>query len=112
VLIPENKASLESTLGAEGIPKPQADQIAEAVSESGGGNEAAFAEHAGAQAKMIRKPGSLRCGGVGTARCRHRNEQGDDRADADEPPEPPDPQPGWIRDEHAGILKPCPALAR
>ena len=53
VLILENKANLESTLGAEGLPKAQADQIAEAVSQSGGGNEAAFSEKAGAGASKI-----------------------------------------------------------
>jgi EmrB/QacA subfamily drug resistance transporter len=53
VLILENKANLESTLGEEGIPKAEADGIAESLSEAGGGNEAAFAETAGAQAKEI-----------------------------------------------------------
>jgi EmrB/QacA subfamily drug resistance transporter len=53
VLILENKANLESTLGAEGLPKSQADQVAGAVTEAGGGNEAAFAEAAGPHAKMI-----------------------------------------------------------
>jgi EmrB/QacA subfamily drug resistance transporter len=53
VLILENKSNLESTLGAEGLPKSQADQIADSISQSGGGNESAFAEQAGAQAKMI-----------------------------------------------------------
>ena len=53
VLILENKSNLESTLGAEGLPKAQADQIAEAVSQSGGGNEAAFSEKAGAGAAKI-----------------------------------------------------------
>ena len=53
ILILENKANLESTLGSEGLPKSQADQVAEAVTEAGGGNEAAFAEAAGTQAKMI-----------------------------------------------------------
>lgn len=53
VLILENKSNLESTLGEEGIPKSQADQIAESLTEAGGGNEAAFAETAGFQAKEI-----------------------------------------------------------
>ena len=35
VLILENKSNLEATLGAEGLPKSQADQIADALSESG-----------------------------------------------------------------------------
>ena len=37
VLILENKSNLEATLGAEGLPKAQADEIADALSESGGG---------------------------------------------------------------------------
>ncbi|HWM63850.1 MAG TPA: MFS transporter [Solirubrobacterales bacterium] len=53
VLILENKSNLESTLGEEGIPKSEADQIAESLTEAGGGNEAAFAETAGSQAKEI-----------------------------------------------------------
>jgi hypothetical protein len=53
VLILQNKSNLESTLGEEGIPKSQADQIAAAVTESGGGSESAFAEAAGAQAEKI-----------------------------------------------------------
>jgi EmrB/QacA subfamily drug resistance transporter len=52
VLILENKANLESTLGAQGLPKSQADRIADSVSQAGG-SESALAEHAGAQAKMI-----------------------------------------------------------
>jgi EmrB/QacA subfamily drug resistance transporter len=53
VLILQNKSNLEATLGEEGIPKAEADRIADALSESGGGNEAAFAEQAGAKAKEI-----------------------------------------------------------
>lgn len=53
LLILENKANLESTLGEKGIPKSEADQIAESLTEAGGGNEAAFAESAGAKAKEI-----------------------------------------------------------
>ncbi len=53
VLINQNRSHLESTLGAEGIPKSQADQIAESLSSSAGGNESAFAEHGGAQAQHI-----------------------------------------------------------
>jgi EmrB/QacA subfamily drug resistance transporter len=53
VLILENKSNLEATLGAQGLPKSQADQIAAAVSQSGGGDQSAFAEHAGAKAKVI-----------------------------------------------------------
>jgi EmrB/QacA subfamily drug resistance transporter len=53
VLILQNKSNLESTLGEEGIPKAEADGIAESLSEAGGGNEAAFAETAGATANEI-----------------------------------------------------------
>jgi EmrB/QacA subfamily drug resistance transporter len=53
VLILQNRSNLESTLGEEGIPKSEADAIAESLSEAGGGNEAAFAESAGAKAKEI-----------------------------------------------------------
>jgi len=53
VLILQNKSNLESTLGEEGIPKSQADQIAESLTEAGGGNESAFAEQAGAKASEI-----------------------------------------------------------
>jgi EmrB/QacA subfamily drug resistance transporter len=53
VLILENKSNLEATLGAEGLPKSQADQIAGALSESGGGEQGAFAEKAGAGAQKI-----------------------------------------------------------
>lgn len=53
VLILQNKSNLESTLGEEGIPKAEADGIAEALTEAGGGNETAFAEQAGAKASEI-----------------------------------------------------------
>ncbi len=56
VLILQNKSNLETTLGEEGIPKSEADGIAEALTEAGGGNETAFAEAAGgsaAKAKAI-----------------------------------------------------------
>jgi hypothetical protein len=51
VLINENRSHLESTLGAEGVPKAQADQIAESLSSSGG--ESAIAEHGGAHAHQV-----------------------------------------------------------
>jgi len=53
VLILQNKSNLESTLGEEGIPKAEADGIAESLTEAGGGNEAAFAQSAGEKAKEI-----------------------------------------------------------
>jgi hypothetical protein len=55
ILILENKANLESTLGAKGVPKAQADQIADTISQggAGAGGEAGLAEHAGAHAQTI-----------------------------------------------------------
>ncbi len=55
VLILENKANLESTLGAQGVPKAKADQIADTISQggAGAGGEASLAEHAGAHAQTI-----------------------------------------------------------
>jgi EmrB/QacA subfamily drug resistance transporter len=53
VLILENKSHLEATLGAQGVPKDKADKIAGALSESGGGEHSAFAEHAGAGAQKL-----------------------------------------------------------
>src|SRR5262249_39939086 len=53
ILINQNRSHLETTLGGEGIPKSQADQIAEALSSSAGGSETAFAEHGGAKAQQI-----------------------------------------------------------
>jgi len=53
VLILENKSHLESTLGAEGLPKAKADQVADALSQAGGGSQSSFAEHAGAGAQKV-----------------------------------------------------------
>jgi EmrB/QacA subfamily drug resistance transporter len=53
VLILHNKSNLESTLGEQGIPTEEADRIAAALSEAGGGSEATFAEGAGARAREI-----------------------------------------------------------
>ena len=50
VPILENKANLESTLSSQGIPKAQAGQIADSVTQGSGGSEATLAEHAGAHA--------------------------------------------------------------
>ncbi len=52
ILIMQNKSNLESTLGEEGIPKSEADQIAESLTGSGG-EQSSFAEQAGSQAKEI-----------------------------------------------------------
>jgi EmrB/QacA subfamily drug resistance transporter len=53
VLILENKANLESTLGAQGIPKAKADQIADSISQGSSSGSAGFAEVAGHQAKQL-----------------------------------------------------------
>lgn len=45
---------------------------------------------------------ALEAGRVGAARSHHRDEQGDDRANGDEPSQPSGPQAGQIRDEHGG----------
>jgi len=38
ILILRNKANIESSLGALGVPRERADQIADALSQSGGGS--------------------------------------------------------------------------
>ncbi len=53
VLILENQSNLEATLGAEGLPKSQADQVAQELSEAGSGEGSALAEHAGAGAQKL-----------------------------------------------------------
>jgi len=53
VLILENKSRLEATLGAQGVPKSQADQIAETLSEAGSAEPGGLAGHAGAGAQKI-----------------------------------------------------------
>ncbi len=55
ILILENKANLESTLGAQGVPKAKADQIADTISQggAGAGGEISLAEHAGPHAQAI-----------------------------------------------------------
>jgi hypothetical protein len=53
ILILENKANLESTLGAEGIPMAKADQIADSISQGSSNSSAGFAEIAGSQAKQL-----------------------------------------------------------
>jgi EmrB/QacA subfamily drug resistance transporter len=51
ILILENKANLESTLGARGVPKAKADQIADSISQ--GSSSSSFAEAAGGHAKQL-----------------------------------------------------------
>ncbi|HKI66902.1 MAG TPA: MFS transporter [Solirubrobacterales bacterium] len=53
VLILENKSHLEATLGAQGVPKSQADQIAETLSEAGSAEPSGLAGQAGAGAQKI-----------------------------------------------------------
>ena len=53
VLILENKSRLEATLGAQGVPKSQADQIANGLSEAGSAEPSGLAGHAGAGAQKI-----------------------------------------------------------
>jgi len=53
ILILRNKANIEETLGAAGVPKAQADRIAEALSGTGGGDAGAFASGAGEHAHLF-----------------------------------------------------------
>jgi len=53
VLILENKSRLEATQGAQGVPKSQADQIAETLSEAGSAEPSGLAGQAGAGAQKI-----------------------------------------------------------
>jgi EmrB/QacA subfamily drug resistance transporter len=53
ILINQNNSNLETTLGAEGFPRSEVNQIADAVSQSAGGDTAGFTQQAGAQAKEI-----------------------------------------------------------
>ncbi len=53
ILITENRSNIEATLGAEGVPKAQADQIAEALSSAGGGDASRFASAAGDNAQRL-----------------------------------------------------------
>ncbi len=53
VLILENKANLESTLGADGVPKAQADAIAESLSQGTTNSGADFTQIAGVSAKQL-----------------------------------------------------------
>jgi EmrB/QacA subfamily drug resistance transporter len=53
ILISTNRSHLESTLGSEGLPKSTADQVADAVTHSGGGDSGSFTQHAGERAREI-----------------------------------------------------------
>lgn len=53
ILILENEANLESTLGAEGVPKAKADQIADSISQGSSNSSEGFTEVAGTQANQL-----------------------------------------------------------
>lgn len=53
ILITQNKLHIEDSLAGFGIPKGQADSIANSMSESGGGDSGNFAQESGKQAKEI-----------------------------------------------------------
>jgi EmrB/QacA subfamily drug resistance transporter len=53
ILINQNTKNIESSLGAEGIPKEKADEIANALNHAGGGDSGSFAEKGGEAAKQI-----------------------------------------------------------
>ncbi len=53
LLILENKSNLESTLGGEGVPKAQADAIAESLSQGTTNSSADFTHIAGVSAKQL-----------------------------------------------------------
>jgi len=53
ILILRNKANLESTLGAQGVPKARADAIADSISQGSASGSEGFAESAGAHAQHL-----------------------------------------------------------
>jgi EmrB/QacA subfamily drug resistance transporter len=53
ILITENRTNLETTLGAQGVPKARADQIASAMSSAGGGDASRLASQAGDNAERL-----------------------------------------------------------
>lgn len=53
ILIAQNKLHIEDSLAGLGIPKGEADTIADSMSESGGGDQGNFAQESGKQAKEI-----------------------------------------------------------
>jgi EmrB/QacA subfamily drug resistance transporter len=53
ILILENKSNIESSLGSLGVPKERADEVAQSLSQSGGGNASGFAEHGGKRAQEL-----------------------------------------------------------
>jgi EmrB/QacA subfamily drug resistance transporter len=53
VLISENKSNLETSLGAQGVPKAKADAIAESLSQSSGSHAGGAPAHAGKKAQEL-----------------------------------------------------------
>jgi len=53
ILILENKANLESTLGAQGVPKAKADAIAESLAQGSANSSEGFTEVAGVKASQL-----------------------------------------------------------
>ncbi len=53
VLITQNRSNIESSLGGLGIPKAQADAVAQSLSQSGGGSPSGFANATNAQTQKI-----------------------------------------------------------
>jgi len=53
ILILENKSNVEASLGEDGIGKARADQVADALTSSGGGDAGSFAAEAGTNAKQL-----------------------------------------------------------
>jgi EmrB/QacA subfamily drug resistance transporter len=53
ILILENKSNIESSLGGLGVPRERADQVADAITHGGGGDQGRFAEESGHHAKEL-----------------------------------------------------------
>jgi predicted MFS family arabinose efflux permease len=53
ILILQNKSNLESTLGAQGVPKAQADRIADSISQGSAAGSEGFTEVAGVKAQQL-----------------------------------------------------------
>jgi EmrB/QacA subfamily drug resistance transporter len=53
ILILENKSNLEASLGAKGVPKAQADQVADCISQGAASGCETIAQQAGSHAKVL-----------------------------------------------------------
>jgi EmrB/QacA subfamily drug resistance transporter len=53
IFIAQNESNMESSLSSVGVPRERADQIADALSHSGGGSASGFAERAGPRAREL-----------------------------------------------------------